>query len=65
MGDRTTSGGEGMTVRRAIEILSEQENLSVDVVRPGVWQLTCGDEIDIIGEQKLVDLARQIEDDGA
>jgi hypothetical protein len=54
-----------MTVRRAIEILSEQENLSVDVVRPGVWQLTCGDTIDIIGEQKLVDLARQIEDDGA
>lgn len=54
-----------MTVRRAIEILNEQENLSVDVVRSGVWQLTCGDEIDIIGEQKLIDLARQIEDDGA
>jgi hypothetical protein len=54
-----------MTVGRAIEILREQENLSVDVVRSGIWQLTCGDEIDIIGEQQLIDLARQIEDDGA
>lgn len=54
-----------MTISRAVEILSEQENMSVDAVRPGIWQLTCGDEIDIIGEQQLVDLARQLEDDGA
>jgi len=28
-------------------------------VRPGIWQLTCGDEIDIIGEQQLIDAMTQ------
>lgn len=54
-----------MTTSRAIEILSEQENTSVNAVGLGVWEYACGDETDIIGEQQLIDLARQIEDDGA
>jgi len=63
MGARTTSGGEEMTVKRAIEILSEQENLSVDVVRPGVFTITYNGEADIVSEQNIIDLAREMEDE--
>jgi hypothetical protein len=54
-----------MTVGRAADIIASCDHMTLDVVRPGIWQLTCGDEIDIIGEQQLIDLARSIEDDGA
>ncbi len=58
-----------MTVGRAAEIILAIssncvgcDHMTLDVVRPGIWQLTCGDEIDIIGEQQLIDLARKIEE---
>ena len=45
-----------------MEILNEQEYLSVKAVGLGIWQYACGDETDIIGEQRLVDLARELEE---
>jgi hypothetical protein len=48
-----------MTIQRAIEVLSEYE--IVEVSR-GVFTITYNGESDIVSEQNIIDLAREIEE---
>ena len=50
-----------MTIQRAIEVLNEYE--IVEVGR-GVFTLTYNGESDIVSEQNIIDLAREMEDEG-
>jgi hypothetical protein len=49
-----------MTIQRAIEVLSDYQ--IVEVGR-GVFTITYNGEADIVSEQRIVDLAREMEDE--
>jgi hypothetical protein len=50
-----------MTIQRAIEVLDEFE--IVETSR-GIFNISFDGETDIISEQNIIDLAREIEDEG-
>jgi hypothetical protein len=49
-----------MTIQRAIEVLNDYE--IVEVGR-GVFTITYNGESDIVSEQNIIDLAREMEDE--
>ena len=55
--------GETMTITRAKETLLENGYAPTKKVREGIYQIEKDNQIEIIGEQALIDLARSLEDD--
>lgn len=49
-----------MTIQRAMEVLHEYEIIKVG---RGVFTLTYNGESDIVSEQNIIDLAREMEDE--
>jgi len=52
-----------MTIQRAKEILESNEYYIVEI-GCGIFAVTYADETSVAGEQTLIDLARELEDDG-
>jgi hypothetical protein len=51
-----------MTIQRAKEILEENEYKIVETGR-GIFTVTYGNETNIVGEQDVIDWARELEDE--
>ena len=54
--------GEEMTIQRAKEILEENEYKIVETGR-GIYAVTYDNETNIVGEQDVIDWARELEEE--